>query len=276
MRVASGAVLPPFTGKVVKTLLVNAEPGLNKIFLSAYSPKPIAISTLAKLSGSKYLFLWKKGGRGSVLRVCAGDVVEFWIGFSEDIAPTILGALEDMDGVEAFNTKWFLLELEVESYRLPARSDDIPSTYRLDNADAIKIEFRTPALLLDPYKKSRFKRFLPVPGNVFSYNIGELLRIQRNKDYIEVVNLVNALLNETYNILETVKPVKYVYGGKELPGIIGYAKYMIDWELLTETKAKELLENLLLHSAIMGIGTSRASGFGYITVKILRRKQSTT
>lgn len=273
LQVDREAVLPPFTGKVVKSLLISAEPGLEEVFSSMYNPKPVAISTLAKRSDSKYLFLWKKSGSDMIVKVDAGDIVEFWTGFSEDTASKVFEALSNLDGIELFNTKWFLLEYEVESYKLPAKPEDIPLDYRLDEAEAVKVEFRTPALLLNPYKKSKFKKFLPTPGNVFSYNIGDLLRLTRDNEYIKVVNLLNALLNETYTVLETVRPVKYIYGNKSLPGIIGYAKYMIDWDLLVETKTKHLLENLLLHAAIMGVGTSRANGFGHVTVKVIQRNE---
>ncbi|ADI31607.1 CRISPR system precrRNA processing endoribonuclease RAMP protein Cas6 [Staphylothermus hellenicus] len=273
LQVKGEAVLPPYTGKVVKTLLISAEPGLEDVFSANYNPKPIAISTLAKRVNNKYLYLWKKSGSDVVLKVDPGDIVEFWTGFTEDIASKMVEALTGLDGLELFNTKWSLLEYNIESYKLPAKPEEVPLDYRLDDAVAVKVEFRTPALLLDPYKKTIYKRFLPTPGNVFSYNIGDLLRLTRDKEYIEVVILVNALLNETYTVLKTVKPVKYVYGKKSLPGIVGYAKYMIDWDLLVETKAKHLLENLLLHASIMGIGTSRANGFGHVTIKVIQSNE---
>jgi len=193
----------------------------------------------------------------------------FYIGFTEDVSHQVTLALTSIDGVELFGVKWFLVEMGIESYRLPTQ--DVPGELSLDGAEAVKLEFRTPTLLLDPFKESRYKRFLPLPGIVFAYNIGDLLRMQRNREYIEAVNIVNTVLNETYSALETVKPIKYIYEGKQLPGITGYIKYIIDWDLVEKLEIKNFLENLLLHTKIMGIGTSRANGFGHTTVKIVKK-----
>ncbi len=264
-------LLPPFTGKVVKSLLIKANPVLEEVFSGKYSPKPIHLSTFARVVDGKMIFMWKKSGvdEDVSMRLGMGQEAMFYIGFTEDVAHQVMDALSNLDGVELFNVKWVLVEYGIECYKLPSK--DIPVRYRLDNIEAVKVEFRTPTLLLDPYKKTRYRRFLPLPGIVFSYNIGDLLRMERSRDYIETVDLVNALLNETYSALETTKTVMYIYEGKRLPGITGYVKYMIDWSLVDKLDAKLFLENLLLHTKIMGVGTSRANGFGHVTIRFIEK-----
>ncbi len=276
MRVSDGCVLPPFTGKVVKSLLMKASPDLQVVFESMYRPKPISISTLVKLADGRRVYLWKRSDSNMVMKLDPGDRVGFHVGFTEDVADKVLDALGGLDGVELFKAKWFLEEYSLETYELPAREEDIPREYRVGTDYWVKVEFRTPTLFLDPYKASKIKRFLPLPGIVFSYNIGELLRMEKNAEYIRMVDHMNALLNEPYTILETVKVVKYLYDGMSLPGVTGYAKYMIDYEYMVLTESVEFLENILLHAAVMGVGTSRANGFGYVTIKTGARREKTS
>ena len=264
-------LLPPFTGKVVKSLLIQANPSIEEVFSGRYTPKPIHVSTLIRIDGSsRRVYLWKRYGSKQELtmRLGTGQTTMFYIGFTEDIAHKVINALMNLNDIELFNAKWSLIEYGVEKYSLPA--EHIPGQFSIDNAVAIKVEFRTPTLLLDPYKTSKYKRFLPLPGIVFSYNVGDLLRMERNRDYIETINLLNAVLNETYSALETVKPIMYIYEGKGYPAITGYIKYMIDWDLVEKTGAQKLLENIIVHASIMGVGTSRANGFGHVTIKIIR------
>lgn len=263
--------LPVFTGKFVKSFLIEAGPKLGIIFEIRVQPKPIAITTLYRVFGDKRKFLWKIAGSNKVFVAKAGEKLFFNIGCSEDVLSIILDTLTSIgsNGVSLFNTKWFLEEIEFTYYNLPIRENEsIPEDFRVDNKKSIKVEFRTPILLLDPFKKSRKRRFLPTPANVFSYNIGDLLRLERNQEYFNTVILIEAILNETYNVLKTAKPVKYVYENKELPGLTGYVKYIIDWDLVNTTNSKLLLENILIHASIMGIGSSRANGFGYVTIKV--------
>lgn len=276
IRPAAPAVLPVFTGKVVKSLLIEANPNMRNVFESAFNPKPVSISTLYRFRGGKREYLWKRAGSSKYPVVEPGEKLYFHIGFTEDVEPMVLEAVYGLNGVETAGIKWFLEEVELHSYELPAPSDKIPEEYRISGKHGVKIEFRTPVLLIDPYKKSRYKRFLPTPGNVFAYNIGDLLRLERGRDYINTVILVETVLNETYKVLETAKPVRYVYEGKELPGITGYVNYVFDWDFIKEKEIETFLENLLLHASIMGIGSSRASGFGHVTIKLLEKPSEET
>ena len=46
-------------------------------------------------------------------------------------------------------------------------------------------------------------------------------------------------------------------------------KYYIDHEILNQKlELKTLIENILSHAQIMGVGAGRANGFGHITIKI--------
>lgn len=263
------AVLPSFTGKVVKSLLIKANPLLERVFGrdSVYNPKPIHVTPLGYFGdkGSPR-FLWKTFGRDEVVVVRGGRSYFFRLGFDEAVESMVLEALHRLDGLELFNTKWYVLGFEVETVKLPTRNPRI----RLDDAAVVKVMLRTPNAPLDPYKKTVYKRFLPLPSIMFAYNAGEITRmLQRGPDYWRLLDLLNLVLTETHYVWDTVKKIYYLYNGKKLPALIGYIKYMVNQQPLLENRTlKLLIENILEHATIMGTGTSRANGLGHIEIKI--------
>ena len=267
VRSDSDVLLPPFTGKVVKSLLIRANPDLEKVFKSIYSPKPLSVSPLV-LRGR---VLWKRAGSSMVMKCRGGDRLGFHIGFREDVADMIIDAIHDLNDVVVFNARWRLLEASITSYELP--SED--TGFDLDGKDMVIVSFRSPAILLDPYKAQPSNpRFLPLPGIVFSYNIGELLRM-RSRDkrwdprYWYLVDIVNAALHEHRRILDKIYTARYIYDGREGYGVGGHAVYYIVRRVLREKPwVKSFLENILLHATIMGVGTGRANGFGYVEIKL--------
>jgi len=50
------AVLPPFTGKVVKSLLIKANPVLESVFEGKFYPRPVRVSTLAMDLGGRQVY----------------------------------------------------------------------------------------------------------------------------------------------------------------------------------------------------------------------------
>ena len=272
-------ILPPFTGKVVKSLFVKANNVLENIFskplvleidnVKVYVPKPIRVTPLyVRSSNGSTRFLWKKDLGGSKLCLRGGQEACFLVGFEEQLEEEVFKGIMGLDNVELFDAKWSVSQVKVVyNYKLPSSEHDV----RLDNATGIRLVFKSPVKLVDPWVKSRYGRFLPLAGVVFSYNIGELLRLwRRNTDYWTIVSLVSAVLRETYRVLETAKVVTYVYDGKKLPGLGGYVTYKVDVELLNNIQGlKYLVENILAHAKIMGVGSSRAIGLGHVEIRLL-------
>lgn len=259
-------VIPSFSGKVVKTLLISSNKSLEYIFNSKeLNPKPIHISPLGYVSeNGKIVYLWKKAGDPSKLRIISGRKYFFYIGFEESIEHQVLDAVNSIDGVKVFNTRWSLEEIDYTSIEIPSEKPQ----YRI-KGDYIKVELRSPTNIIDPYKKSKYRRFLPLSGFLFAYNIGEVARIlHRNDIYWELIRIFNTVLQETHHVWDTVKKIMYLYEGKAIPGLIGYIKYYIDKEYLEKNiNIKLLIENTLTHATIMGVGSGRANGFGHITLK---------
>lgn len=261
-------IIPPFSGKLVKTLLIRANPSLDQVFSSrTLNPKPIHVSPLGYIDNrGRMRFLWKSLKKSSeVMRVVGGMKYFFHVGFEESIEHQVLEVMYRLDGVEAYGTRWFVEEIDYRTIELPTQNPHI----RISGGDSVVVEFRSPVNIIDPYKKTRYRRFLPVAGFLFSYNIGDLARVmQRDELYWKLVNLVNAVLQETHTVWETVNKTYYIYDGKPLPGLTGYIKYYVDEELVKDDEyLKLLIENMLVHASIMGVGSGRASGFGYVTIK---------
>ncbi len=271
--------LPAFTGKVPKSLLIKSNPTLEEVFakptilevdgIKITIPKPLRLTTLYINTSSGKVFLWKKSlnDRNHLYLPPNRDAC-FLVGFDETVEEAVYDAVMGLDRLELFDAYWSISSLKVlESYKLPSSSHGI----RLEGVGAIRLVIRTPVKLVDPWAKSKYGRFLPLAGIVFSYNIGDLLRIwKRENGYWDLVGLVSASLRETYRILETAKPVKYVYDGKELPALGGSITYIVDWSIIDRVQGlKELLENIIAHAKIMGIGSSRAIGLGHVEIKLL-------
>ncbi len=267
LRVDGCCVLPPFTGKVVKSLLIKCNPRLVSVFEGRVFPKPIRVSTLFRRNG---YFLWKRRGCGDVISVDGGDVLGFIVGCYGEYLEDVLSAIDNLRDVDLFGCRWSVIELSAECFRIPSREP----LYRLDDVDVVKVVFRTPALFVDPFKPSRFRRFAPISGFVFSYNIGDVARLEREPDYISLVNLFSALVVEAHSCLETCKRVFYIYDGKELPGVIGYVNYHLENDILSSyPEFKLFVENVLTHAYVMGVGSSRADGFGHVDIALIKSNQ---
>ncbi len=212
----------------------------------------------------------EKTSKGPQLRLKENMIVCFKVGFEEGLEKDIYYAIAGMDGVILFDSRWFIESIKVErSFRLPSQVPGVS----LDNVSGVRVFFRSPIKLVDPWRKTRFGRFLPIAGILFAYNIGELLRLlKRGIEYWYVVNMTSAALRETHRIWETVKKITYVYDGKELPALFGYATYLVDNEVIDSIRGfKVFLENIIAHAIVMGIGSSRAIGLGHVDISFLYR-----
>jgi len=278
LRTERSVILPPFTGKVSKSLLIIGNSKLYDVFEKSLTveydgvkiqvPKPLRVTPLYVKGNGNMIYLWKKTIDGPTLRLRGNKIACFKVGFEEGLEKDVYYAVAGMDGAVLFDSRWFIESIRVEkSFRLPSRSPEIS----LSNVSGIRIFFRSPIKLVDPWKKTRFGRFLPIAGILFAYNIGELLRLlKRDIEYWYVVSMVSAALRETHRIWDTVKKVTYVYDGKVLPALSGYATYLVDSEVIDSIKGfRTFLENIIAHAIIMGVGSSRAIGLGHVDISLL-------
>ncbi len=274
--VSNPAVLPSFSGKVVKSLLIKSNPLLEKIFKESLGgrPKPIHVSPLGyRDEKGRLVFLWKRSdAENKVLEASPDREYFFTVSCTEEISEMVLEAVMGANSIELFNTEWVITSINVERYRLPDKNPLI----RLDDVVAVKVMFRSPIQPIDPYRKSPYKRLNILPGILFSYNAGEITRMyRRGPDYWRVLDILNYVLIESKTYWKTVKQINILYDNKEIPTLTGYVKYWVNLENVSEDE-KLLVENILSHAQIMGAGSSRSIGLGHIEIKTEHKTNKNT
>lgn len=80
------------------------------------------------------------------------------------------------------------------------------------------------------------------------------------------INILEPSLLETCNSINTVRTIRVIYGDKRELAIIGKVKYIVrtDREAFLET-----IERMLTVADTLGIGSARASGFGYVRIDVV-------
>jgi len=272
IRVKNPFITRDFTGKFVKSLLIEANPALKDVFEnpSYPTPKPIRISPLL-LGEEKFprvavypkTFDQKKGVSPLEIK---GDYY-FLIGINSDLDREYFSLFELFHVAIAnlfagINIKYGNFDVFVKAIGYKQLDVQFPKNFKI-----LKIKFISPSLFKDPFsriarvKDGTFKRFMPIPPYIFSLNVYELMREKYSRSIIRL----GYAFYESYNNLETVKRIFYSYDGKLLPGVVGYAKFF-----KREKMREEVLEDfmrILIHAQIMGIGTGRANGFGYTIIE---------
>ena len=250
-----------FTGKFVKTLLIAANPELEPVFEDKKSPtpKPIRITPLIDQRGvpvyPKVIAEGDEVGRprGPPMPIEVGGTYYIYIGYRQELGPQVDRVVSRLvGGVELdYGTR----------VRVALRGYEIVEHGVKGDFSSVKVHFVTPAVFVDPFRgksKDRAKRFLPFPGVVFSVNVYELFR----ERYMRGVLAVSHALVESHSAIDTVRRVWYYYGGKWLPGVVGYVKYFLRPGLTREVR--EAVREVLRDAAEMGVGSGRAAGFGFV------------
>lgn len=220
---SNNAVIPPFTSKVGKTMLGGVKDG-------------ISVSPLKK--GGKYLV--KYSNLPTFMEVEEGEIYSFEVGGkSEDVVEALINLQER----KAFNTTWKVEDVKMREVKV-------------ERKDLVEVELLTPALLVDPFKKDRKKRFTNAFFVTFAVNYMDHFHVSR-EEYVRVALSLEEKVREEPS---TMKYVKVTYAGKEVLGMMGKFRYSI---LEKDEEIYAVLENALAK----GIGSSRKNGFGRISLK---------
>jgi len=283
-----------FTGKLVKSFLIDANPKLKTLFIKTkgITPKLIHITPLFKIENGKVKCIYseaknlKKNGREVkiITPITVNGTYTFYIGFLERAHKEgfkdslsfeeIYNTLLDINGVHVFKKTKFRVEL---------LSINIVDVHRLSETLAkdtigngkVRIIFASPTLLRDPLRTSKHKSLLASPLNIFSTPVFIHLYVSGTyikKKYMKTLLLLHRLLNEPYSIYDTVH-IKWIYYEKNpIPTIIGYINLHLNKSYYEIYSRKYDIENLLktiyTYMLTLGTGTSRATGFGHIIIKI--------
>jgi len=263
-------VTTDFTGKFVKTLLINANPNLERIFEDKRtpSPKPLRITPLLEDGTEEPVYpkvVIRRFGeaagkpKSSPNPIAVNGLYHVYVGYESGLEPEVdLAVTKLMGGVEleyGSQVRVRLVEYEKVEQRVPREFS------------SVKVYFITPAVFVDPFVKlskldgDRAKRFVPYPPLIFSVNVYDVFR----KTYGRNIIRLSYALVESHTVLNTVTKVWYYYDGKWLPGVIGYAKFFLRKGI--PERAKEAVRKVLENAMEMGVGSGRAAGFGFVKVK---------
>jgi hypothetical protein len=259
-----------FTGKFVKTLLINTNPELEKIFEDKKypSPKPLRITPLLEDKKEEPVYpkvvitrFGEVAGKpkNSPNPISINGLYHVYIGYEKSLEPEInLTITKLLGGVELKYGN----DVRVKLIEYEKVEQEVPREF-----NSVKVYFITPAIFVDPFvkvsqtDKDRAKRFIPFPPLIFSVNVYDLFKETYKRN---IIRLSYSLI-ESHTILNTVTKVWYYYDGKWLPGVIGYAKFFLRKGI--HKNAKEAVKKILENAIEMGVGSGRAAGFGFVKMK---------
>lgn len=287
-----------YTGKLVKSILIRAYPDIRDLLepVKGPVPKPIHISPLYTLDQSgrkRCIYSYAVCRERSPLVRCNGppSLVEldgvyfFYVGLHESIVkPGVL-----IDSLHGFSECFEFMDQRVcvDVVRLDVSDAYIASqdlVEKILSAGRFRLILSSPTMLRDPLRPRRkHKAVLPTVMNIFAAPV--YVNLVVNGKYTgralrrELLRL-HRLLNETYSILKTIKVKWIYYTSKPEPALTGYINYRVNKEYLEHLSKhidiKQWLREITAYTITMGIGTSRATGFGHVEITPIQTNNTKT
>ncbi|HIQ10471.1 MAG TPA: CRISPR system precrRNA processing endoribonuclease RAMP protein Cas6 [Pyrodictium sp.] len=263
-----------YTAKLLKTLLIKANPRLEQYFQPQRGapPKPIHITALFvedTKTRALYPHTLNPQKPPKLVTLEAGKPYTAYLGARQETIEELGKALAILAGG---------IEIQHHNEPVAIRLVEISQTAHLDTTNpptiidrktiAIKAVWATPTIPANPWnRETKHRPLLPAPSYIFAVNALELSQGNQRK-YEKLIKIVEKVLQPTYAALKTTKITWYKYEKKLLPALIGYTKYMIN-QNITQQEIEQA--NLILaHAMIMGAGTGRAAGFGHVKIQVFR------
>lgn len=231
---------PNFTGKISKTILLFELQYLQPMFQPHKGfIKPIHVSPLMDEKGSPVFAYYQKG----VLKGAnINGVFKFKVGAPKELAEELMKKFKEDVGVRN-RTKFEDELLEFTVVDVKEDQYDLPKRFKL---------CFSPTLLSHPLLINReLRKFLPTPSAVFWIPYS-LLKGQTNVGKNDVLELEEGIVETWKNRLKTIW---IPYNENKEPVLVGKVEYTI---------LREDLRKVVETALIMGVGASRASGFGHV------------
>ncbi len=270
------AILPPFTSKVMKSIIARAEcmKEVWKYYNSSSSFKPVTVRTLRTLDKRP---IFKTNTATKVISIRRNSILkgEISIFVDEKGIPwdkTFLLCDEDID-IDIAKFRIIVEEVTIEDVR--------ELSLGLTKDKPFKISFVTPLLITTKVmtpptlnatkiyklveKSEKAHRLLPTPGYIASQAMREWIGIALGKrpDPLWPPYGIGRLSDIMVAELDfRLRPVTVIYDENRRPrGVLGYVIYKPLNKHIAET-----LDRLLAFAERMGLGKSRSIGFGEIKV----------
>jgi CRISPR/Cas system endoribonuclease Cas6 (RAMP superfamily) len=284
---------PLFTGKLVKSFLIDTNPRFKELFrkIRGVEPKLIHITPLYELNGGKVRCLYSSvefDNNHKVKRlskVSINGIYNFYIGFADGLSYSYLNfddvynTLLNISGTHKFSNYDFAVELvSVNVINVEEIASNV--THNLFKKNIMRVIFSSPTMFRDPFRNHKYKSLVPTPLNVFSTPLYIYLTLTgklSRKNYFKTLIKIHKLLNETHVIMYkrnygTSIEIRYVCydDNKILPAVIGYANYRLNNMVKDEqvSNMERIIYELVRLMTSLGTGTSRASGFGHVHFKV--------
>ncbi|WP_338602852.1 CRISPR-associated endoribonuclease Cas6 [Sulfolobus tengchongensis] len=218
-------IIPPFSSKIGKSLLSN--------------PKNVSISPL-KFNG-KYLI--KYSNVPTFLEVYANKVYSFEVGGNKE---EVLMALSNLENKRLFNTLWVVHNVKIDEIRV-------------NRVKEFEMEVLTPALLVNPFFKTKRKIFTNKASYIFFTNLLDVTGFKRGDEMLhKAISLLDSSLWEEPSIM---KYAKVIYAGNEIIGMVGKLRYSV-------VNEEDIVFKVIENAIAKGIGSSRRNGFGRVRIRI--------
>ncbi len=288
-----------FTGKIVKSLLIDTNPRLKEVFAktAGVPPKHVHITPLYREEGERVRCLYShavedyRGHSGGGWRVekvvLENGLYRFYTGFVEGDAPGTLrfedvyNTLLNISGTHRFSEH--VIKAELASISVVDVASLARSAVRelVEGSGRVRIVFASPTLLRDPLRTSKHKSLVPTPLNIFSTPVYILHHLsgkglERGR-VVKTLLALHRLLNEPHSYLKTVmrKWIVYEKHKNPIPALIGYVNLHLNETYFEQyskiSNIEEMLEKTLTITTALGTGTSRATGFGHVTIEPVRK-----
>jgi len=301
IRFRNNFYINDYTAKIIKTLLINGNPKLSEIFtVNTHMPKPIHITPLFIEENGKKKAIYpkyipphntaqfkalKQQKETTSIKIFSSKKYVFYVGINIELLDDLLKGLSNVDSF-IFGNETIEVEdisIHVDYIDIAGESSKIWNDLANGKIKHIKIVFESPTLLKKPLvvlRHRKKKTFNPMPEAVFSVPLYmSLADSGRLRLYRRCVMGVASIFDDTYAIRRTVDLIWYLYDNKWLPALIGYAKYVIDYETLKHIQTfmqskygadfTEILAKSLVLARIYGVGDGRATGFGHVALQLL-------
>lgn len=229
-----------FTGKISKIVLLTEFPELEILFKPAKGFfKPIHVSPPISKE-AVYPFY----ERGVLREVSLDGEYKIRIGIPDELSKGIEEKIKNDIGVRTrIKVEGAILEFTLENFE--------KNEFKI--GDRVKLCF-SPTLLSNPFIINRdYRKFLPSPSAVFW--IPYALLKNKNSVTPQEVADIEGRITETWK--SRIKTIWIPYDTRKEPVMIGKVEYKL---LRNDDETKKLVETALT----LGVGSSRASGFGHV------------
>jgi len=256
-------VYADYTGKLVKTILAKASPGLREVIEARPRAvaKPLSLSPLYTVApGGRVQAVYPRargpGAGAAPVTIQPRRVYWFHVGVETRLEPGLREAMAALMAGLRVPARPEPVEVRLVEASVVAEYSHREPRVAPGPGDRVKLVYMSPVLPSSPlHRGSRAKRLTPAPLHVLAVN---LLALYREPGLGELAAL-DALVPSP-SAMRAARVTWYLYGGKTLPGLTGYTVYAVDEEASEDQL--ETLSHVLSHAAAMGTGTSRATGFG--------------